>query len=394
MFEDLDPLMEDVGIDALVCEGNAFEVPDIVWLTGFRSTDSVIYFKNQGEKGLIATGYNTLDRAKKESSVTEYHDLTPIYKDLRREKKRAYEHPDVIYGEILTSHFSGTVIGVPDHLPARVLVAIQQLGYDVKVVPKLVNKARATKTKEEIEIIRKAGHATTSAIKRVVEMIKDADVGEKDSLVLDGTPLTVGRIKLALEHFLLDQGAESAEDAIVAVGDKGFDWHYLGKSDDHLKANVPIIMDVFPRLKHERYVADVTRTIVKGRVDKTLQNMFDAVHSALAASIEALTDGAKIDDVNMACFQTLKRHGYDSSRLNLDAEEGMTHGLGHGIGLEVHEEPSMYRYEEHFEAGHVVAIEPGVYLKAIGGVRIENDYAVTKNGAKRLTTDLEDLIFV
>ena len=122
--------------------------------------------------------------------------------------------------------------------------------------------------------------------------------------------------------------------------------------------------------------------------------MFDAVLDACHATIDTLTEGAKIDDVNMACFNTLKKHGFDSSKLNPQAEEGMTHGLGHGIGLEVHEYPSLYEYEEHLREGHVLAIEPGIYLKAMGGVRIENDYAVTKKKAKRLTKGIDDILFV
>ncbi|TFG07243.1 aminopeptidase P family protein, partial [Candidatus Thorarchaeota archaeon] len=197
-----------------------------------------------------------------------------------------------------------------------------------------------------------------------------------------------------LEHALLDYGAESAEDAIAAVGKKGFDWHYLGRPGDVLKAGVPIILDVFPRLKIDRYVADVTRTIVKGPVDKKLQDIFDAVKRAADVCVDAMHDGVLIDDVNLACFKSLKEDGYKSRRTDPDTEEGMTHGLGHGIGLEVHENPSMYSRTDRFEAGNVMAIEPGVYLKSIGGVRIENDYAVTKGKAKRLTTGLDDFVFL
>ncbi len=72
----------------------------------------------------------------------------------------------------------------------------------------------------------------------------------------------------------------------------------------------------------------------------------------------------------------------------------MTHGLGHGIGLSVHEFPSMYKREDNFKTGNVMAIEPGVYLKAIGGVRIENDYVVTKQKAKLLTTGLDEILYL
>ncbi|MFW9795124.1 MAG: M24 family metallopeptidase, partial [Candidatus Thorarchaeota archaeon] len=161
----------------------------------------------------------------------------------------------------------------------------------------------------------------------------NSDVGPNKTLLHNGKPLTVGQLKIAMEHCLVDRNSESSEDTILAVGEKAFDWHYLGNTDDKLKAKVPIILDVFPRLKIERYVADVTRTIVKGTPSKRVKKMFEATEAAIDDAVDALTDGAKIDDVNLACFNRLKDLGFDSQRLNPDAKDGMTHGLGHGIGL-------------------------------------------------------------
>ncbi|MHA2159493.1 MAG: M24 family metallopeptidase, partial [Candidatus Thorarchaeota archaeon] len=170
--------------------------------------------------------------------------------------------------------------------------------------------------------------------------------------------------------------------------------HYLGVADDKLKAEVPIILDVFPRLKIERYVADVTRTIVKGTPSKRVKEMFEATEAAANAAVDSLTDGTKIDDVNLACFNKLKELGFDSRRLNPDAKDGMTHGLGHGIGLEIHEQPSMYNREAIFVEGNIMALEPGVYFENVGGVRIENDYAVTKGKAELLTRNLDTMLWV
>jgi Xaa-Pro aminopeptidase len=301
---------------------------------------------------------------------------------------------DRAYADLLKKQFSGKVIGVPDEFPASKLIMLQKMGYEVEVVRDLVVEARATKSTKEIEIIKRAGATTIDAISNVLEMVKDSDVGANKVLMHKGEPLTVGKVKKALEHFLLDGGAEAAEDTILAVGEKAFDWHYLGVADDKLKSETPIILDVFPRLKQERYIADVTRTFVKGSVPTRVREMFEAVEDAANTTVDALTDGAVIDDVNMACFQTLKKHGFDSRRLNPDAKDGMTHGLGHGIGLEVHELPSMYSRQDLFGEGHVMAIEPGVYLEGIGGVRIENDYVVTKGKATRLTTGIDDVLYV
>jgi Xaa-Pro aminopeptidase len=394
MYEDLDPLMEEYGIDALLTTGSAFVSPNIYWLTGFRSSDEIIYLKNHGDDPLVAAWLLAVERLRKESFITKTHDVSDIVLKLFHENKVIQDNMDRIYKSLLKTHFSGQILGVPDDFPASKLVMLQKMGYTVKVVEDLVQEARERKSQREVRIIKKAGDATTGAIARVVEMVKNSKIGPNKTLLYKGAPLTVGMIKLALEHFLLDGGAESAEDAIIAVGTKAFDWHYLGIAGDKMKAGVPIIMDVFPRLKLDRYVADVTRTVVKGPVPKKVEHMFDAVSAAADAAVDVLTDCTMIDTVNLACANVLKQHGFDSRRLNPDAKDGMTHGLGHGIGLEVHELPSMYRRENLFLEGHVMAIEPGVYLKSIGGVRIENDYVVAKGKAKRLTTGIDDILFV
>ncbi len=394
MLADLDGLMAEAGVDAIVLVGNAFEVPDILWMTGFRSPDDVIVVHNRDEETIVACAFHTVERVKKEGFVKRTYDLTDLYRAFMAEGKRARNYPERVLGDVLSNVFSGKTIGVPEHIPASNLLAIQKLGYDVKPVPDLLVDARATKSSREVEMIKKAGAATMRALSQVIEMIKDADIDANGNLSHNGSPLTVGTIKNALDHALLDQWAESAEDAIVAVGTMGFDWHYLGNPEDVLKAGVPIIMDVFPRLKREMYVADVTRTVVKGSPDPKVKEMFDAVKAASDAVIDAMTDDAKIDDVNLACYNTLKRFGFDSSRLNPDAEEGMTHSLGHGIGLAIHEKPSMYSLNDHFKEGHVVAIEPGVYIRAFGGVRLENDFAITKSRPERLTPGLDDVMYL
>ncbi|MHA1938442.1 MAG: M24 family metallopeptidase [Candidatus Thorarchaeota archaeon] len=394
VLDDLDSLMEKHEIDGLIAVGNAFDTADIFWLTGFRSTDQITYVKNRGEAPVVASFFNTLERVVKESRIKKTHDLSEIYIRLMKEGKSARDNIDVFVEDTMKSVFTGKIVGVPDHLPAERLVIIQNMGYEVKVVPNLLKDARATKSAAEIDAIKKAGDATVGGITRLLEMVKDSDIGPNKTLTYEGEALTVGRMKLALDHFLLDHGAEAAMDTILAVGTRAFDWHYLGAPEDELKADEPTILDVFPRLKQDRYVADVTRTFVKGSVSKKLCDMFESVQVAAGAAIDTMKDGAKIDDVNMACYESLKRSGYDSRRLNPETTEGMTHGLGHGIGLEVHENPSMYDRVSHFKSGQVMAIEPGVYLKELGGVRIENDYLVSTDRAVLLTEGLDEILYL
>ncbi|MHA1637795.1 MAG: M24 family metallopeptidase [Candidatus Thorarchaeota archaeon] len=394
MLDNLDELMEKENVDAVIATGNAFNVADIYWLTGFRSTDPVIVMQNHGEESVVITSHKTLGRVLKESFIKKTYDLTESINNLIRENKKREEFSSILYKQILGDLFTGKTIGVPDHFPASSLVAIQQLGYDVKVVPNLFKDARATKSPREVKMIKRAGKATMDAISKIIELITNSDIGANNTLVYKDKPLTVGDIKLALEHFLLDQSAEVAEDTIIAVGKKGFDWHYLGGLKDKLKANVPIIMDVFPRLKLDRFVADVTRTVVRGTPSNKVRQMFDAVYAAQASVLDHLNHGGCIDDANLACYNTLDRHGFKSSRLHPGVADGMTHGLGHGIGLEVHENPSFANREAPFLQGHVVAVEPGIYLKAHGGVRYENDFLITKGKPKRLTLGLDEPLYL
>ncbi|MFX1273244.1 MAG: M24 family metallopeptidase [Promethearchaeota archaeon] len=394
MLDDLDSLMDKHEIDGLFATGTAYTTPDIYWLTGFKSGDEITYVKNRGEEPIVASFFHTLERVLKESRIRQTHDLTPVYISLLKEGKSARDNIEVFVKDTMKTVFTGEVIGVPDHIPAEQLVIIQKMGYEVKVVPNLLREARATKSAAEIDAIKKAGDATVGGITKLLEMVKDSDIGPSKTLMYEGEPLTVGRMKLALEHFLLDHGAEAATDTILAVGKKGFDWHYLGAPEDELKAEEPIILDVFPRLKQERYVADVTRTFVKGKVSEKLCDMFESVQASVGAAVDALKDGAQIDEINMACAESLKRSGYDSRRFNPEATEGMTHGLGHGIGLEVHEHPSLYNRQDYFKSGHVITIEPGVYFKEYGGVRIENDYLVSTDRAVLLTDGLDEILYL
>ncbi|NHI82954.1 MAG: aminopeptidase P family protein [Candidatus Thorarchaeota archaeon] len=394
MLKDLDRLMQKYEVDAIFAYGSAFEVPDIYWLTRFRSPDDIGVFQQKDENLIGITGLNTLDRLKNESIVENTYDATDLYMELITSGKRLTDNPERFWGKILGEIFDGKTIGISNALPAYLVIGLQKLGYDVKAVSDLFLEGRATKSKRELELIKKAGDATMGAISQVIEFVKETDVGPNKTLMHNGTPVTVGAIKLSLDHFLIDQGAESAEDCIVAVGEKGFDWHYLGNPEDKLKAEVPIIIDVFPRLKRERYIADVTRTIVKSTVSKKLRDMFEAVYEAHMASVDALTAGVQIDEINMACYNTLRKHGYKSRRLDPETKDGMTHGLGHGIGLEVHEQPSTYDRDGHFEVGHVITIEPGVYFEGFGGVRIEDDYAVTTGKATHLTKGIDPFVFL
>ncbi len=217
-------------------------------------------------------------------------------------------------------------------------------------------------------------------------------MGNNKTLHYKGEPLTVGKLKSFFGHKLLENGCLPEEDIIVACGTKSSDPHYVGEPEDRLKADQPIILDIYPRSIQKRYWTDMTRTVVKGKASNKLKKMFDAVFEAKNASFDAIQAGAAGSRVYDVCCDVLEKAGYETTRGGKKVTRGMTHGLGHGVGLQIHESPRLSELsasplEEHV----VVTVEPGLYDPDIGGVRLEDIIEVTKSGYSNLT-NMETLL--
>jgi len=132
------------------------------------------------------------------------------------------------------------------------------------------------------------------------------------------------------------------------------------------------------------YCSDMTRTVFVGKASRRVRNLYDAVWEAQAAAKAAVKPGVRAGDVDRAARSALKRHGL---------ARYFTHSTGHGLGLEVHEMPRLGRGEDAvLQEGMVITIEPGVYIEGFGGIRIEDDVAVTAAGAVDMTTAPRDLL--
>lgn len=126
--------------------------------------------------------------------------------------------------------------------------------------------------------------------------------------------------------------------------------------------------------KYNGYVSDMTRVLNMGKPKKAIADIYKVVEEALHAGIDAVGPGVPLKDVDNAARKVIKKHGHT-----------LVHSLGHGIGLFVHEQPGIGQHDTPLEPGQVITIEPGIYLGAKGGVRLEDDVLVTKTGAKNLS---------
>lgn len=242
---------------------------------------------------------------------------------------------------------------------------------------------RRSKDPQEIAWLQEAQRVTEGAIEMACRMVARAGV-DGTQLVHDGQPLTSERVRQAIDVWLLSRGFDNVP-SIVAGGADGFDCHNLGQGVLH--TGQPIIIDIFPRDRSSRYHGDCTRTVVHGQVPDEVARMHAAVVAAKAAATAACRAGVTGEQVHQAAVEIILQHGYAMGLPAADAPRdfcGMVHGTGHGIGLDLHEPPLLDQGGPPLVAGDALTIEPGLYHRRLGGIRIEDMVIVTDTGCENL----------
>jgi Xaa-Pro aminopeptidase len=153
-----------------------------------------------------------------------------------------------------------------------------------------------------------------------------------------------------------------------------------------LRSNEPIVIDLFPVDEKSGYYADMTRTVVRGKPSPEILAMYDALRQAKQRGISLVKAGVSGSEVHQAVVDFFKDLGYESNT------RGFVHNLGHGVGLQVHELPTVGPAGKTLSEGNVITIEPGLYYPGTGGVRLEDIGVVTKKGFDNFTVFPEDLI--
>jgi Xaa-Pro aminopeptidase len=284
-------------------------------------------------------------------------------------------------------------------LPLLYVEMLRRAGIAVECGCELGILERRRKDEQELSWIREAQQATEAAMVAACRLVARADVRRDGVLLHDGAPLTSERVRAAIDHFLLDRGYANPP-AIVAGGAVGADCHDLGAGE--LRTGEPVIIDIFPRNRTTLYNGDCTRTVVHGDMPGELRKMHAAVSKAKAAAIAAARAGATGETVHRATVAALAEHGYFERRAGIEPMQSkndgavptsaaLTHGTGHGVGLEVHEPPLLDYSAPELLDGDVVTIEPGLYQPGFGGLRLEDMVVIRPGGCENFNRLPEEL---
>lgn len=269
-------------------------------------------------------------------------------------------------------------------LPLIFAEFLQRAGIAVECDIEIWVADRRQKNEQEIEHLRESQRITELAMKLACETIATAEVRSGGVLHGDGGPLTSERVRAAIDHFLMDRDFTNPT-SIIAGGPAGADCHDVGTGQLHTES--PIIIDIFPRSRGSLYWGDCTRTVVHGEVPDEVRAMHESVRRAKAAATGATKAGVTGEQVHRAAVQVILEDGF-ATGLPVDGSPrsycAMTHGTGHGVGLDVHEPPLLDMNSPELLVGDALTIEPGLYRRDIGGVRVEDMVIVTEEGCVNL----------
>ena len=380
MEPDLSPLVEflaDAGTDGYLFDASSAD-SDHRYVSGFDAPDSFVTL-------YTPEGTHILTSALEYGRAVEESRADTVARRADYDADASYGGFDAYVGvvaDFLADHGVESV-SVPKQFPVATADGLRDRGVEITSETEgPVGEIRAIKTDEEIEWIHEVQTANEAAMARVEELLSAASI-DGDHLVYDGEPLTSERVKTELEKTLLEERC-GLDEAIVASGAQGADPHDRGSGP--LEANVPIVVDIFPRSKETKYHGDMTRTFVVGEPSEQARECYDLTEEAFEAALDAIEPGATGADVHAAACEVYEEAGYPTLRSDPTTETGFIHSTGHGIGLDVHEGPAVSpSNDEPLEPGHVVTIEPGLYDPEVGGVRIEDLVAITENGYRNLT---------
>jgi Xaa-Pro aminopeptidase len=349
---------------------------DILYPTGFFAPDPFLFIQKERTRILVMSDLE-MDRARKQAHVDRVLSWSKIAAPVEKGGRKA---PPAEVIALALKQLGLRRVEVPHGFPLGLSMELDARGVRLDLGPDPFWPERERKRLDEVRAIEQSLRAAESGLLAGIEALKACRI-RNGWLWRAGRKFTAEDLRSTINTRLMGDGYIPAH-TICAPGDQAVDPHEEGHGP--IRANSPVVMDVFPRSEKTGYFGDLTRTVVRGRASFALHEVYAVVHEGVRRGHRMVRDGVPGLDVHKAIQDLFERQGYKTG-VKDGRMQGFFHGTGHGVGLEIHEAPSIGKRASVLRAGHVVTVEPGLYYLGLGGVRIEDMALVTPSGSRCLT---------
>ncbi|MBN2564947.1 MAG: aminopeptidase P family protein [Candidatus Eisenbacteria bacterium] len=399
MKRDIDGLMKERGIDVAIITGAVKGNATMYYMVNGAAISHAIVIKKAGEDPVLFCG--TMEREEAAASGlktidTSKYNVMQMMKDAGGDRRAAM----VSYYRAIFDEFGidGKVafyglgdVGRNWELLKALDAGIPNVTVMGEFSDDLFLTARATKGPEEVARIREVGRKTCEVVSHMMDYMTSHKVKDGALIRRDGGRLTIGDCKSEIKMELARRNLIEEVDTIFAIGRDAGIPHSRGNDDDPIELGKTLVFDIFPQEEGGGYFFDMTRTFVLGSASqdildayKTLEECFDAVAATLKA-------GERASVYQTATCDFFEARGIETPRTNPQVTNGYVHSLGHGVGVEIHEKPTLSDVsgnKDILAPGSVFTFEPGLYYPDKGyGMRIEDVYYVHDDGTMENLTN-------
>lgn len=351
---------------------------DLLYAVGFFAPDPFLYARLKGREFIIISDLEE-SRAAKSAKHCEVLSFSEVRRQMKVEESRI-DMPEMARWLLKSQRIRR--VSVPYQFPHGVASRLEAEGISLKVATGTVFPEREIKSPTEVRRITEALRVTEEGMSAGIALLKKSKPGPKGRLLFRGKELTAERLRAEIDSKIMELGGVASH-TIVACGNQACDAHEVGHGP--LRANQPIILDVFPRMQKTGYFGDISRTVVRGKASDFVKEVYQTVKDGFELALEKLKPGVDMKGLDREVRDLFDERGFHTGIVK-GRRQGFYHSTGHGLGLEIHELPRFGPSGTgKFKAGHVITVEPGLYYYGKGGVRLEDTVVITSKGYRNLT---------
>ena len=400
MKSEIDALMQNRNLDALMILGAGYHNPSMVYLTGGGHVSGGYLIKKRGETPTLFCAAMERDEAAKSGlpiRLLDDYRFDELLKQTDGDRLKAtvllvkliLEDMGLTSGRVAL--YGQADIGISYAMFKGLQEALPELTLVGEIGDTLLLAAMATKEPAEIERIRRMGQITTAVVAQTADFLTSHRVDNEVLVKADGAPLTIEEVKKQINLWLAEHGAENPEGTIFAIGRDAGVPHSAGNPTDLLRLGQTIVYDIYPCEPGGGYFYDFTRTWCLGYASDQALALYEDVLSVYRQVTSELRLGAPCHIYQGRTCDLFQERGHPTLKDNPQTLEGYLHSLGHGVGLNIHERP-FFRMtaneNERLDANVVITIEPGLYYPERGlGVRLEDTYWIRPDGKAEVLAD-------